>query len=63
MTEALIHESLDRAEAEARAVLAACAEGDTLRTQIAVNHAIRSSAGRTTSACRCWWRSSTSRTD
>lgn len=36
ITEALIHESLDRAEAEARAVLAASAEGDTLRTQMAV---------------------------
>ncbi len=32
----LVHDALNNAEAEAKTVLAACAEGDTLRTQLAV---------------------------
>ncbi len=36
ITRVLIHDCLNSAEAEAKTVLAACAEGDTLRTQLAV---------------------------
>ena len=36
MTAVLLYDSMNRAEAEAKTVLAACAEGDTLRTHLAV---------------------------
>ncbi len=36
ITAALLYDSMNRAEAEAKTVLAACAEGDTLRTHLAV---------------------------
>jgi alkylation response protein AidB-like acyl-CoA dehydrogenase len=36
MTSVIVHDSLLRAEAQARVVLAACAEGDALRTNLAV---------------------------
>ena len=36
ITAVLLHDSINRAEAEAKTVLAACAEGDTLRTHLAV---------------------------
>ena len=36
ITAVLLHDSMNRAEAEAKTVLAACAEGDTLRTHLAV---------------------------
>jgi hypothetical protein len=36
MTAVLLYEAVGRAEAEAKTVLAACAEGDALRAQLAV---------------------------
>ncbi len=36
ITAVLIHDAMNRAESEAKTALAACAEGDTLRTQLAV---------------------------